>query len=59
MTKYIGIDDGEQGLICFDCAYNKEIKGLLFTLDAYPDGFTCDECFNSIADQGYQSEDQD
>jgi hypothetical protein len=26
---------------------------LLFTQDAYPDGFTCFDCGNSIADQDH------
>lgn len=56
MSKYIGIDDGNQGLICFDCAYQQSIQGYLFTQEAYPDGFTCEECSEPIADQDFKGE---
>ena len=53
-NKFIGVlvQDSDQ-LVCFNCAYENEIEGLVFTQGAYPDGFTCDKCFEPKFDQDY------
>ena len=55
-NKYIGILLDSSQLICFDCAYQHELEGLVFTQGAYPDGYTCDKCFDPKFDQDYVKE---
>ena len=55
-NKYIGIDEGLGGLICFDCAYRGGLSGELITQEAYPDGYTCEKCFEPKFDQDYKPE---
>jgi len=57
MTRVvIGIVSGEYTLYCLSCMRKHGHKGEPITQEAYPDGFTCDECWESIADQNYKGE---
>jgi hypothetical protein len=48
-TRLIGVEDAEGSLICMKCAKKLPDGSVLTPIlpDAYPDGFTCDECWNS------------
>jgi hypothetical protein len=49
-NKYIGIELEDMSLLCFECADGKAGEGIEAV--AYPDGYTCEECGDSITATG-------
>jgi hypothetical protein len=49
MKHYFAFHEVDGGVVCLNCACDKGLVGELVIFDdAYPDGFTCDYCFEVI-----------